>query len=145
MKNKKIKYYQTILSLSKESKLPAFQRDLLLLGKIPFLTTNFFLQKKWDLISQLRSVILDFSPTVGLFLKDFKSLLRLFILFFMFLMMFDLIIAERSKSSNRGRVDPGSNHGESRFFSAFFQDGELSYICMENISTKKTTINLSRR
>ena len=35
-------------------------------------------------------------------------------------------IAERSKSSDRGRGDPGSNPGEGRFFSAFFQDGELS-------------------
>ena len=35
-------------------------------------------------------------------------------------------IAEGSKSSDHGRGDPGSNPGEGRFFSAFFQDGELS-------------------
>ena len=35
-------------------------------------------------------------------------------------------IAKRSKSSDRGRGDLGSNPGEGRFFSAFFQDGELS-------------------
>ena len=35
-------------------------------------------------------------------------------------------IAERSKSSDSGRGDPGSNPGKGRFFSAFFQDGELS-------------------
>ena len=37
-------------------------------------------------------------------------------------------IAERSKSSDLvcGRGDPGSNPGEGRLFSAFFQDGELS-------------------
>ena len=33
-------------------------------------------------------------------------------------------IAERSKSSDRGRGDQCSNPGEGRFF-AFFQDGEL--------------------
>ena len=35
-------------------------------------------------------------------------------------------IAKRSKLSDRGRGDLGSNPGEGRFFSAFFQDGELS-------------------
>ena len=36
-------------------------------------------------------------------------------------------IAERSKSSNRGQGDPGSDPGRSRiFFSTFFLDGELS-------------------
>ena len=35
-------------------------------------------------------------------------------------------IAERSKLSDRGWGDRGSNLGEGRFFSAFFQDGELS-------------------
>ena len=35
-------------------------------------------------------------------------------------------IAERSKSSDRGRGDPGSNPGGGRNFSTFFRDGELS-------------------
>ena len=44
-------------------------------------------------------------------------------------------IAERSKLSDRGLGDPGSNPGEGRFFSAFFQDGELN----KNKQTNKQT------
>ena len=44
------------------------------------------------------------------------------------MLKFEGPIAERSKSSDLdcGRGDPGSNPGEGRNFSTFFQDGELS-------------------
>ena len=58
---------------------------------MPFLTKKFFDEKKCDLISQLRSVIIFLRSIVGFLLKDFKSRLRLLILFFMFQGTFSLI------------------------------------------------------